>query len=1202
MKKLPFFIIILLILLITNRPTNALTEDDYYAIPPFIQLNTYANLYLVLDYSGSMAYQAYRNLTYNPTNTYFGYYDSNSNYKCNGSIDNRNYVPPGYNEGFANYIHCDGQWYKDSNGEYSGNELNFYNMSRIDILRFVLTGGGNYENESCINTNDCDIYSSKDECQSNSLCEWEQFFLFKWCENKKTCSYFSDESECNNNELCYWFSENSVITEYGEHIKYEDIANYNPDTGKSEGILQDIGKRNVRPRIGLVIYGSNVSYNIEPSYDYSEVIASINNRLASGGTYTYGGVNAAKEYYESGEAYNFEVNEIDTVVKCAKNFILLMSDGEWNEGTSNDSPSSVDPQKLIYDMWKGGNADITTNLGGKQNVETFSMAMFLNENSDGYKAMKHFAVYGGYIGGNIPCNYSEQYLDTSLTEPFPTSCSEWDKDNNGTPDNFFSGENPDEFKQNLENVFEAILKNVSSGTSVAVLSDQKKEGSIMAQAVFYPEYQGVPWIGKLFKYWYLNMRKVQNIREDTNKNFKLNICGGESSGDHILEFRYSNIQNSLFIDHYNSSCSGDNTTKAGTYNKLEDIKYLVEESEYLNTQFDSSDTSYGANVTYLGRKIYTNCDNDNLLDDLKVECSNFNFGTDLGCLINNSNLIDYVYGKDVGECQNRTDDSNTRRLLGDIIYSTPEIIDYDNVSILYIATNDGLLHAFRIGKTVTSNEINTAVVLQNKKDDTGNNLIGQEEWAFIPKNALPYLRHRAQPDFKHIYINDLTPYLYTTKTKKILIGGMRLGGGVGVSETGSVNPPSDTCSDSTSSSCVGRSSYYALDITDPFNPKFLWEFTDKNLGFTYSGPAVIKLKDSSNNDKYYVMFLSGMKDHKAELGYTGDNAKVYLLELRNDFTLNSTSSYTVGNIDSSMKNNIVFSNRLFTNGVDFEQNGYTDAVFFAFNYKQAGEWTANLYVMQIEQASDNPFTFNRVMASLHGAVSASVVYMPCFNMDYVYFGTGKWFYKEDDNLGGNNKLYGVNVTCLKQKKCNFSSAVSNSNVCDDLQNNDYNNKPVAWEVGLNTAETDNGIIYGKERIISDTGKMDWANTIIFTSTQPSADPCASGGRSRGWGLNCATGTSIQYSECSPFIVDLSDVTCAYMQTSTSSINRICKSSYSQQEGFRDVSNAASGGDSSVNTINAGQTEWFEGVTPETPPIIPPPYSEKKGQLLLWIEK
>jgi type IV pilus assembly protein PilY1 len=71
----------------------------------------------------------------------------------------------------------------------------------------------------------------------------------------------------------------------------------------------------------------------------------------------------------------------------------------------------------------------------------------------------------------------------------------------------------------------------------------------------------------------------------------------------------------------------------------------------------------------------------------------------------------------------------------------------------------------------------------------------------------------------------------------VLVGGLRFGGG-------SITVNADW--DSTKSGTEDReftSSYFAIDITDPKNPIFLWEKTYNGLGFTTSFPAVVKVDD-----------------------------------------------------------------------------------------------------------------------------------------------------------------------------------------------------------------------------------------------------------------------------------------------------------------------------------------------------------------------
>lgn len=126
--------------------------------------------------------------------------------------------------------------------------------------------------------------------------------------------------------------------------------------------------------------------------------------------------------------------------------------------------------------------------------------------------------------------------------------------------------------------------------------------------------------------------------------------------------------------------------------------------------------------------------------------------------------------------------------------------------VVYVGANDGMLHAFRA--------------------DTGDEL-----WAYVPTAVLPNLYKLADKQYatQHQYFADGTPVVQDVyiggSWRSILVAG--LGGG-------------------------GRS-YYALDVTDPSNPKALWEFSDSNLGLTYGKAEIGKLRDGT----WVVIFASG---------------------------------------------------------------------------------------------------------------------------------------------------------------------------------------------------------------------------------------------------------------------------------------------------------------------------------------------------------
>ncbi|MFM2056875.1 MAG: hypothetical protein RLY71_1260 [Pseudomonadota bacterium] len=130
-------------------------------------------------------------------------------------------------------------------------------------------------------------------------------------------------------------------------------------------------------------------------------------------------------------------------------------------------------------------------------------------------------------------------------------------------------------------------------------------------------------------------------------------------------------------------------------------------------------------------------------------------------------------------------------------YSNFVVAQANRTKMLYVAANDGMLHAF-------SSDAN-----------------GFEQWAFIPSAVIQDLWVLADSGYKnnHRYFVDASPVLADvydgSSWHTILVGGLGAGG----------------------------RAYYALDVTTPAAPKLLWEFSvkdDANLGLTLGKPIVTK--------------------------------------------------------------------------------------------------------------------------------------------------------------------------------------------------------------------------------------------------------------------------------------------------------------------------------------------------------------------------
>ncbi len=651
--------------------------------------------------------------------------------------------------------------------------------------------------------------------------------------------------------------------------------------------------------------------------------------------------------------------------------------------------------------------------------------------------------------------------------------------------------------------------------------------------------------------------------------------------------------------------------------------------------------------------------------------------------------------------------------MGDIVYSTPQVqADYKycfdgasfstqlcsqnsdcatgascqkKQSVVFVGANDGMLHAFQTG-VLTNQGLNSSAGQVEALTGIPTSSMGQELWAFIPKNSLPYLRCLAvpPPNSCHLYYNDLSPYITTMNQKScsndlsqsctqnsdctspglctvnprtILIGGMRLGGGsistvsyclnsagAAGSQTCSqnsdcttapynsscsspnyyVNAPPDTCSNLSSpsysspqllwpnptqyspASCTGLSSYYALDITDAQNPILLWEFSHPLLGYSYSGPAVIHKwanPQTLSGDQYYVMFLSGPT--KPTDASSIQDVQAFVLTLNANLGIQNMYYKDFG---ATTENG--FGGRLFTPGLDVNGDGYTDFVLFGYGNSQSGNangWQGGLGKINTNNTDPSlamdpanwtyDITTYANIATL--PITARVTTEQCFNSLYLYAGTGRYFFPQD-NYGpsgnaGLNSLMGFPFTCDQyNNNCtSITSLNASNNITTECSNTNINTQALAnslgqgWVNTLDPGYTDATGSYLNERLVTDP-TVSSGDVVYFTTSEPTSDPCGYGGHSRVWGLNCATGGQITQSCGTTYTVPAAGQTgTLYLQTSTGAIYQITA--------------ASSFTESSTGNRT---TQWYTGMPPETaPPVVQSPSSTPpSGQLIQWIER
>jgi type IV pilus assembly protein PilY1 len=185
-------------------------------------------------------------------------------------------------------------------------------------------------------------------------------------------------------------------------------------------------------------------------------------------------------------------------------------------------------------------------------------------------------------------------------------------------------------------------------------------------------------------------------------------------------------------------------------------------------------------------------------------------------------------------------------------------------SVLFVGSRDGMLHAFDAGKYRYGDNPETAGVEENRgyfkweekpspapdycasyAGNCPNYGTGEELWAFIPANLLPRLKNNllkaddqafvdASPALADVYI-DYSPKDGTADTWRTVL----------LSAEGN-----------------GGDTVFCLDVTDPQNPTFMWEFAAPELFRSRSSPAVAqigRIRDPNGTDavKWVAFFVTG---------------------------------------------------------------------------------------------------------------------------------------------------------------------------------------------------------------------------------------------------------------------------------------------------------------------------------------------------------
>ncbi|MBW2302213.1 MAG: hypothetical protein JRF57_00720 [Deltaproteobacteria bacterium] len=976
----------------------------------------------------------------------------------------------------AQYKYSSNKFVRDPNGEWNGNWLNWLSMRRIDVAKKVLvgglatsrTGGGNTTLYGDDHNAQPSRYWKRQFDSSLSGVSVTPYNGNYWYGIKGGYIYVDDDS----NPFSGYIERYKIAVKKDEADEPDEFLD-----GNIAGVIQRVGSRarfglefynnDEGGRIQVAVKAGSMT----------NMVTQIENMKADTWTPLaeafYEGVRYFQQvspYYFNGDYQTnhqkdpYYWDDRGDFVECGKSFILLITDGESTQdkniptglrdydGDEND-PGSYDYNGSDYlddvALWARTN-DLRSDLDGDQNIIFYTVFAF----GQGSTLLQDAAKNGGF--------------EDRDGDDRPNLTSEWDSDGDGTPDTYFEAPNGYQLEAQLLRAITDILKRAAAGTAVSVLATSGEGEGNLVQAYFRPTVTSgvtdVKWVGYLQSLW---VDSYGNLHEDTDGDRAL-----DPANDKVVEYYFDSATGDSKIRRFTDFVPSGTTpypdvgSDAYEILDLEDINPLWEAGEILSTR----DPDERKIFTYLDmdkdQQVDEPVGDDDPFDDdgevvafdlsgvTKIKpylgVKDFSAWNYLGWYHDDraKTLIEYIRGKDTGlsgtttlQVRSRTLNGNVWKL-GDIVHSTPVSIakppdnyhiiyadesymDYlsgvsNRETVVYVGANDGMLHAFTSWcYSGTSKQYTKPSAAPSGEH------IGEELWAYIPQALLPHLKWLPKEDYSHVYYVDLKPKIFDAKILPddthyvdadgddnwgtILLAGLNLGGkhiwaegdfddgsGVTVSETRHFYP-----------------SYFCMDVTDPRNPRLLWERTYQDLGLTTSIPAIVKVKD-----KWFAVFGSGPETFDGE---STQKAHVYVVDLKTGDAYPDISSFASGTTDawlfSGSENNAFMNSPV---SLDKNLNYNVDAIYLGETYKQGSSWKGKIYKVMIpwdwsdvSSYEDNPihsgneWKFKPLFTSDRPITSPLSLSIDFFDNVWVYFGTGRYLSDSDKSTTDTQYLYGL---------------------------------------------------------------------------------------------------------------------------------------------------------------------------------------------------
>ena len=804
---------------------------------------------------------------------------------------------------------------------------------------------------------------------------------------------------------------------------------------------------------------------------------------------------------------------------CQRNYVIFVTDGE----------SNADNQSVLTTICTNGDCDGDGVEPNNKNHTLDDVAKYLYDNDlipnttmDDVQRVRTYTVGFGDLGGSAAAV-------TLLKRA---------ADANHGHGNYFEAQSESQLSSAFTSVVSAILEeNTSFVAPVVPVSPENRtySGSRVYMGFFKPE-NGKFWIGNLKKYGI----------DNTN-----NLTDSHIPSEHAT-----------FVDR--DANGFDDRDNAQLRTSETDGSFRPSARSYWSIATDAGNVDAGGvgEILYertTARNIYTYLGSASALTNSANAFSRSNTAInettlDVADSTERDKLIDFIYGLDAYDDSIPNGNTTEKRtwVLGDILHSRPQIVSYGsytvatdesncsrNKTMIFVGANDGMMHAFK-------------------------DCDGSEAWAFVPPDLLPVLQYLGPTGTTHTYFVDYSPSVYIYNRNRdgnidsvngdrvLLLFGLKRGGGLDSAPTAGY--------------------YYALDVTNPLEPVFLWKKSTATAGFTefgetWSDISIGKIKVGSQV-KIAAFMGAGYDNCHEDARYgptqTYDTACVssptndagattspgtltatalatsttatmapkgrglYIVELA---TLNSSDIPELSNSGAKIwsytyaddPSNMLFSMASRVKPIDKNYDNFIDTLY-------AGDMGGNLWRFSIMDASTTAWTANRIFSTNPGyengtlnaaSTGRKIFFEPSGFVQEdgtirLYFGTGDREHPLNKSVV--DRMYG-----LIDRGQTTTSAINESRLVDVTDNTLQDPNATQTEISTLVTQLTSTTKYGWYIRLNESGHegekvlspaLSFNQMVIYTTYSPVAqtttDPCVTGnlGTSRAYVVDYRFGTAV----------------------------------------------------------------------------------------------